>query len=550
MGFLHPTFPLKKAYICIMRFIYKISLAVLLFLAFQSCRKSFETDWDLDIAAPIARSKLNIKNFFSDTLFSSDPTGLLHLSFSKKIAGFQLDSLVQLPDTVLDYQFAMLPNTKLYLPPGNSIPGFPQTQEINLTLSGGVELRSTIINNGLIKIVYSNSYTQPLEFKMVLPYTTKYGLPFTINEIINPGTNNLAKFYDIGGYDVKLTGMTLSKINSLVQTIDVKVPSFAQPDTIRGGQGVYTQISYADLVPYYVEGYFGQQNIDLPYDSVALNISNNLQISNFQISSAFINFKIVNEFGVDINAQLSNIKSVNTLSSTAITLNASGLSNININRASKTTGFSNPIFPTIKTVSVNTVNSNLKPFLENLPDYLTYQGKIVVNPFGNISASNDFAFLGTGINIYADVDMPLQIRADYFKLVSYSTIDLTTVKQIDNINYGDIVLRCTNGFPFNAVLQGYILNDQKQKIDSLFNVPGNVIKEGLVDMNNIVISTSYTELRIPLTQAKLQNLKLCKSLQFVSQFNLPPQPPDIKLLDSYNLDLVLSLDINYRARKK
>ena len=63
--------------------------------------------------------------------------------------------------------------------------------------------------------------------------------------------------------------------------------------------------------------------------------------------------------------------------------------------------------------------------------------------FGNISASNDFAFLNTGISIYVDVDMPLQIRADYFKLVSNSTIDLTAVKQIDDINYGDIVLQCT-----------------------------------------------------------------------------------------------------------
>lgn len=533
-----------------MRFILKISLFLLILAVIPSCRKSFETDWDVDIEAPIARSKLNIKNFFSDTLFQTDPTGLLHLAFSKKIAGFQLDSLVQIPDTILNYEFTMPVGSKLFLPPGNSIPSFPQTQEINFNINNGVELKTAIINNGTLKMIYSNTYTQPLAFTLVLPYTTKYGLPFTINETVNPGTNNSVKYYDLSGYSVKLNGIPLNKVNSLVQVIDVKVPATAQADTIRGGQGVKTNISYTKLVPYYVEGYFGQQNIDLPYDSVALNISNNLQVSNFQINSAFINFKIVNEFGVDINAQLTNIKSVNTTSNTAITLNASGLSNININKAGKTSNFSNPVFPSIKTVSVNTLNSNLKPFLENLPDFLTYQGKIIVNPFGNISASNDFAFLNTGIDIYADVDMPLQIRADYFKLVSKSAIDLTSIKQIDNINYGDIVLQCTNGFPFNAVLQGYILNEQEQIIDSLFNVPGNVIKEGTVDANNIVIQSNYTELKINLTKPKLQNLKQCKFIKFVSQFNLPPQPPDIKLLDSYNLDLILSLDVNYKARKK
>jgi hypothetical protein len=532
-----------------MRFIHKIGLFLLILAAIASCRKSFETDWDIDLEVPIARSKLNIKNFFSDTLFSPDPTGLLHLSFSRKIAGFQLDSLVQIPDTILKYEFTMPPG-KLYLPAGNSIPGFPQTQEINFNINNGVELRTAIIQDGHLRMVYSNTYSQPLVFNLVLPYTTIYGLPFTITETITPGTNNNVKIYDISGYTVKLTGISGNKVNSVVQVVDVKVPATAQNDTIRGGQGVKSEISYTDLLPYYVEGYFGQQNIDLPYDSVALNISNNLQVSNLQINSAFINFKIVNEFGVDINAQLNNIKSVNTTSATSVILNAAGLSNININRAGKTNNFSNPVFPSIKTVSVNTVNSNLKPFLENLPDYLSYEGKIIVNPMGNISASNDFAFLNTGIDIYADVDMPLQIRADYFKLISKSAIDLTSVNQIDNINYGDIVLQCTNGFPFNAVLQGYILNEQEQVIDSLFNIPGNVIKEGTVDINNIVIQPVYTELKINLSKNKLTNLKQCKFIRFESKFVLPPQPPDIKLLDSYNLDLILSLDVNYKARKK
>ncbi|HWY12627.1 MAG TPA: hypothetical protein VN026_14940 [Bacteroidia bacterium] len=535
-----------------MRSFQKISLfIVVLLLAFLSCRKSFETDWDVDVEAPIATSKLNIKNFFSDTLFQSDPTGLLHLAFSKRIAGFALNSLVHLPDTILNYPFAMPPNSKLFLPPGNSIPSFPQQQEINFAINNGVELRTAIINKGQLKMVYSNSYTQPLVFYLTLPYTTIYGIPFQIAETVYPGVNNSVKYYDISGYTVKLNGLSGNKINTLVQNIDVQVASFAQPDTIRGGQGVYAQISYKDLVPYYVEGYFGQQNINLAYDSVSLNLSNNLQASNFQLPSAFINFRIVNGFGVDINAQLSNIKSINTYSNTSVNLNAGSLSNININKAGKTTNFSSPVFPSVKTVSVNYTNSNLKPFLENLPDYLTYQGNIVVNPLGNVSGSNDFVFLNTSIDIFAEVDMPLQVRANFFKLITTSTIDLTKVNQIDNINHGNLFLQATNGFPFNAVLQGYILNEQKQIIDSLFSVPGNTITRGTLDASYVVTSSVYTKLTIPLTESKLKNIKLCRYIKFESRFDLPvPQPPDIKILDSYDLNLILSVDINYKARKK
>lgn len=532
-----------------MRFILKISLLALIAFSVLSCRKSFETDWDVDLAAPIARSKLNIKNFFGDTLFQTDPTGLIHLAFSKKIAGFQLDSLVQIPDTVIPKSFPIPPN--ITVTPSQVIPGFPQTTDINFNIPDGVELKNAIIQSGTLKIVYSNTFTQPLTFSLTLPTSSRYGFPFTIQETINPGSNGLVKYYDISGYNVWLTGTNNNKTNTLPQTVNVMVSPNAQTDVTGANQFVQADISYSDILPYYLEGYFGEQTIDLPYDSVGLNISNNLQTDNFQINTASINFKIINQFGVDINAQLSNINSLNSTKNTSVALNAPGLSNININRAGKTSQLSTPVFPSLKTISVNTGNSNIKPFLENLPDYLTYQGKIVVNPLGNVSGSGDFAYLNTGISIYADVDMPLEINAGYFKLVSKSLIDLTGVKQIDDINYGDIVIQATNGFPFDAVLQGYILDEKEQVIDSLFNVPGNVIKSGNIDaLTNLVLSPVFTKLAVPMTKEKLANLKLCKSIRFVSRFDLPPQPPDIKILDSYVLDLIVSLDVNYKARKR
>ena len=119
------------------------------------------------------------------------------------------------------------------------------------------------------------------------------------------------------------------------------------------------------------------------------------------------------------------------------------------------------------------------------------------------------------------------------------------------MNYGNLFLQATNGFPFDAVLQGYILDEQKQIIDSFFTVPGNTITRGTLDAHYIVTSPVYTKLTIPLTENKLKNIKLCRYIKFVSRFDLPtPQPPDIKILETYNLDLILSVDINYKARKK
>ena len=54
------------------------------------CKK--ETSWDLDAAVPIAQSNLNINNFFGDTIFKADPTGLLHIAFSKDILNYKMDN--------------------------------------------------------------------------------------------------------------------------------------------------------------------------------------------------------------------------------------------------------------------------------------------------------------------------------------------------------------------------------------------------------------------------------------------------------------------------
>ena len=521
---------------------------VLVIVLFNSCRKSLESDWDVDIESPIARSTLNIQNFLGDTLFQTDPTGLLHLAFSKQIAGFQLDSLIKIPDTLIVDTFLVIPN--FTVTPGQTLPGFPQTQEVPFSINNGVEVRRIVMNNGILKVKYTNTFTQPLTFSLTISSAKKYGLPFTINETINPGAVGLTVNYDLSSYDIDMTGLLGNRVNTIGQTVNITSPLWAQTAVTQTGQKIKAEISYANLVPYYVEGYFGKQTLTLPYDSVKIDIGNNITVNNLKINSAAINFKIVNEFGVDINAQLSKIKSVNTLSNTTIILNSTGLSNLNINRAGKTNNFSNPVFPSVKTVSINTGNSNLKPFLENTPDYLAYSGTISINPLGNVSGSNDFAFLNTGINIYADVDLPLQIQANYFKLVSTVKADLTSLKLLDDVNYGNLILMATNGFPFTAVLQAYILDDKQIIIDSLFKVPGNTIDRGIINANNDVIQNVATKLLIPFDQNKIKNLKLCKFIKFVSQFNMPTSPPDVKIYESYDLDIILSMDVNYKVRKK
>lgn len=518
-------------------------MVIMLSFAFFSCKKNKFAYWDVDLVSPIARGTLNIKNFFGDSLFQSDNSHIMHLNFSRKVGDLKIDSLVKLKDTTINYSFVALftatvgPNSLL----------FYKTEEIDFKIPNDARIKQGIIKNGTLKVKYSNTTRLPLLFLYDLSSATKNNTSFYISEIVPPGTNSLIKTYSFDGYNMSFTGQYGNKFNTIVHTFTVYTAPNAQPDSIIFGQGIQAEISYENIVPEYIEGYFGKQDINIPYDSAVIGFSKTLEASNFQINSAYINFRIVNDFGVDFHAQLDTVVSINTGNGNKVYLNSPVLNSININRAVKTGNWANPVNSSTTSISINSNNSNLKPFIENLPEYLGYSGKIQVNPNGNASATNDFAYYNTGIRIFADVDVPLIFRADYFRLQDVLDINFENVKQLDNVNEGRIIFNVTNNYPFKAKLQAYLLDENNNTLDSLLLASNNTIQMALVNANNDIIAPKNSQLIAYMNDNTIEHLKKSKKIKLVSYFYLPPSPPDVVIYDHYFLDVVITVDVNYRT---
>ena len=526
----------------------KSFIVLFILVSFFSCKK--ETSWDVDLAIPIAKSYLNISNFFGDTIFKADPTGLLHIAFSKDLINYTLDSLVKLPnkDTTISYltffSTSLNPGVQIF---SNSL---STDKEITFDISNNVELNKAIIRKGNLKIEYKNTYAQPLKFNYIINSATLWGGQLTVNQVI-PGNSSLVKTYSLDGYDLNLTGISGNKVNTLVQTYTISTDASGATDQLLPGQGLIIKLSFVDIIPEYVQGYFGKQNLSFGPDSSALSFFGNLKPSNLLLTQSAINFKIINEFGAEISSSFNNIKSIKTLPANVVTLNAGGLvQSININRASKTNNPSNPVFPWFKQININSTNSNLNPFLQNLPNYFGYSVNAILNPLGNISSGNDFAFYGRGLKVIADVDIPLALSADNFSLVNYSKVDLTQLKELNDVNSCEINLQARNNYPFKAQIQGYMLNDQNQIIDSLF-IPGqNNIESGITDINNNVLNYVDSKLTAIFNKTKINNLSQCKQIKFVSYLFLPNQPTPIKINEDSYLDLMVSAYLNYNAKVK
>ena len=183
-----------------MRFIVKISWSLLILSAIYSCKK--ETSWDIDAAIPIARSQLNISNFFGDTIFKEDASGLVHLAFTKEILNLTMDSLVKLPDTTVSIGYTALFNASLN--PGDLIysnVGVASNQEITFDGANGVQLNKAIVRTGYLKIEYFNTYAQPLNFIYDINSAKLWGNIFHVNQTIPGGSlsspSSFIKYYSL-----------------------------------------------------------------------------------------------------------------------------------------------------------------------------------------------------------------------------------------------------------------------------------------------------------------------------------------------------------------
>ncbi len=518
-----------------------IILVLIAINLFLGCRKPTSANWDSDIILPVVNSKLNIKNFLGDTIFKSDNNGLIHIIASRTLTALQLDSVIKLPDTTIVQTFSVIfPTT---LTPGQSLTFFPPT-ELQFNIGNDVKISTFDVRKGIIKIKYSNDLSQPLDLVYRLPGVTKNGQAYSIAETVPPGQNSLIKTYDLNGYNFNMRGLNGLAYNTIVQAYTVIVNPNASTVTATFGQGVKLNISYDDIIPEYAEGYFGQQTVNIPKDTADLDIFNTFSASNLMLSDAKLNFKILNGFGTEFSGSLQNIQSIN--GNSVVPLITSQLNNININRAVK---IGPNVYSTVKTVSLNPGNSNILPFISLLPKKLVYEGKVNVNPLGNITGFKDFAQYGNGLTVIADIDIPLQFKATAFHLQSTSDVDFSKTKQLDNVNSANIIVSALNGYPFKAKIQAYMLNSANQVVDSLMEHNANTLSGGVLNSQNIVTQPVNSKINVLLSKEKIEKLRATKKIKVVTTFIMPPNPPDIKFFDSYEIDVNIIAEINYKIKR-
>lgn len=525
-----------------------VLIFVLFFTLFSSCRKEFgKPSWDTQLLAPIVTASLNIDNLLPDSLLQANADSSLKLVYHNDIYKLSSDTLFKIPDTTIHAPYT-IPFAYTFNP-GQVVVSNSQS-ETTYQLQGA-QLRKTIIKSGAVKFIIKSLIHEVTDFVYSIPCAKLNGVPFTIQISVPAAVGNIpgvaSQIYDLSNYEFDLTGFTHNKVNTITTSLTASVSPLGQAILVNPTDSLITDNSFSDLVPFYAKGYFGQNTFNVGPSQSEVKLFSRITDGTIQLEDVNFKLQIENPIGLDSRVYLNNFSSINSRTGTTVNLANSSIGTpININRAAESGG---TVYPTYANLVFNSANSNIKALLENLPDKFGYAMQIITNPMGNVSGSNDFIYSDKLMKAIMDVEIPLSLVATNLTLVDTLNLNISNTSGIRDVHSGTVTLLANNGFPFDANMQFYLLNDANIVVDSIFEY-ANTIDEAPINSSLRAIGKKLTKIVVPINENKMNLIFNTKKIKLKVKFNTSANPQKIKIFSDYAIDVKLVADANYTVQLK
>jgi hypothetical protein len=528
----------------------RIIVFCVLVFAFSSCRKDFERpEWDVDVLAPLIKTTLTLEDLLPDTIVQTDSDTSIKLVYQTHLFDINMDSIFKIPDTTITevYSFPFSSNSS----PGASF--YSSNEERELSVSNGVELNYALIESGFIEIEIFSEIRENMIMTYTIPSATKNGDTLEIKELIPAGTISQDGYFistiDLSGYELELTGSSGSEVNTFITravgTVDTNATG---PVTIFAGTKITYKNKLIDVIPSFVRGYFGNQQIHFGPENTATTAFNAISGGTLDLNDVDVNLEFKNGFGVDAQLVINQLSTTNSTSAISNTLIHSSIGTpLNLNRAQLTGGTPEVTYSNYH-LDINTNNSNIDQLIEILPDELTYDLNLIVNPIGNISGGNDFVYKKHSLETSLNIEFPLSMIANDLTLQDTVDFSLSNDGETQNIIDGTLFLYANNGYPFDAAIQMTLYDENMSFLQEL--AVNNQIESAPVDANLRVINKKESVLSIPLDVNSIANLYEAKHIVINVAFTTIAQPQFVKIYEGYGIDIKMVGDFSYNLNFK
>lgn len=473
----------------------------------SSCRK--DPSWDVSVTTPILHTSLGIEDLVADSMLEVNSDSTLSLVFEKLFQSVSADSLVDMPDSILSYNYKM--PLGITVPPGTQIFNTTEAKYYDL---GGAMLSEVRLRSGKIVVMAANYINETVQIDYRITNSDISGSNFRLIQSVPsyPLTGLVHEGeYEVGGMFIDLRA-TWHNCNSIVANVrlfvDPAATSNVQVDALDSFNLLF---SFKDIVIDYARGSFGTHIFDSEED-VAISEFEELGIDFIDFDGVQMSLLFENYLGADVSFRVDQLTGNGINGEVPLSSDWIGRS-INLSRAAETPPRSGIIEPTELLMDFS--SDNVDEFIENLPSTIRYSISGKVNPLGDISSGNDFVYYGKGLSAKLRLAIPLKLSMSGLSLVD--SVDYSLEQKESYIRDALLKLKVDNGFPLCVNLRFDLFDDLGNQIDSI--IPLSSIESAPVDASGKVISPLQSILLIPISEFQVLHLYNTKRIKIRANFD-------------------------------
>lgn len=251
-------------------------------------------------------------------------------------------------------------------------------------------------------------------------------------------------------------------------------------------------------------GDLGSHPFQFQADSIDMDVFDHALTGDIEFLSPAMTLTMRNSFGVPIGLTIQRVTAISegadvTLSGPVVN------SPVNPYRINGTSSMQ--IGQSVSSeIKISSANSNLVQVLSSLPNYLSYQLLMMLNP--PPAVSKNFVLDDSRLALGIHLELPFHGRVRELSLSK--RFDFEGLG-IDDVAESSIKLKTINELPLDAKVQVYFVDNSGTVLDSLFTNP-SILKGAAVDANGFTNTPAEVVSQTPITQAKVNRIEQAEFL--------------------------------------
>lgn len=514
------------------------------------------------ILAPVAYGSLTLKDIISEfdstSLITTDPDGLLQITYEDSLLSYSADDILKIPSQdfinfFIKSDVTIQPGYPGWTNPGDILP-IDKSEKYPFTFDHNERLDSMIVDQATLVFNINSSFHNEAKIILKCPNIRINNEIFT-DTIITDASGSFSdhRTRSLEGYTIYLDDAP--NTDTMYIPVDFHVDLINSGMAITENDSINVDAKIEDIDFDAIFGYVGNYNLISQSGDIDLSFFENSLDGHIRFANPQVKFHIINSFGVPAAVNISRFTGFKGSDSLQLTFNSNFDNPFSYAHPTLDDYSNNDIYKE-KTISIDSSNSNIADFLDSLPSKIEYNLSAESNPvipgFDDIDPSN-FISDESKLKVNFEFILPMYFEADNFALKDTMDLDLSDIgDDADFIDKVNITLNVSNGLPLDIDFQVYFVDSLYNTVDTLFasnNQP--IINSGIVDpMTHKVALPGEKSSTIEYTGERIKALSKVRYAIVRAGLKTPDineAREAVKFFTDYSVDFNLNVQVDVNA---